>query len=180
MNNDKVSVIIPVYNSEKFLKSSKNSVLKQSIENLEIILKVLLANSLVIFIGIGLISWLWFCVYLLDVKNTSQLVFVEGPSISIVTEKFDFKKGEEIKIRIVNSGTIPLIFSDASYGLRINGLSGILMYSPVAAQVISQLEPGDEIVFSWDQIKNDSDQALEGLYKISAKGIDKQGNQVEK
>ncbi len=54
------------------------------------------------------------------------------------------------------------------------------MYSPVAAQVISELEPGDEIEFSWDQIKNDNGVTLEGLYKISAKAIDKQGNQVEK
>ncbi len=152
----------------------------KGLKNQEIILKELLAKSLVIFIGVGLISGLAFGVYLFDVKNTSQLVFVEGPSISIVTEKFDFKKGEEIKIRIVNSGTTPLIFSDASYGLKITGLSGILMYSPVAAQVISQLEPGDEIEFSWDQIKNDSDAALDGLYKISAKGVDEQGNQVEK
>mgnify|MGYP001147315037 CR=1 FL=1 len=159
---------------EKKTNSSKG------LKNQEIILKELLAKSLVIFISIGLISGLAFGVYLLDVKNTSQLVFVEGPSISIVTEKLDFKKGEEIKIRIVNSGTVPLIFSDALYGLRITGLSGILMYSPVAAQVISQLEPGDEVEFSWDQIKNNSDAALEGLYKISAKGVDKQGNQVEK
>jgi len=152
----------------------------KGLKNQEIILKELLAKSLVLFIGVGLISGLAFGVYLFDVKNTSQLVFVEGSSISIVTEKFDFKKGEEIKIRIVNSGTIPLIFSDASYGLRITGLSGILMYSPVAAQVISHLEPGDEIEFSWYQIKNDNDAALEGLYKISAKGVDEQGNQVEK
>jgi len=152
----------------------------KGLKNQEIILKELLAKSLVIFIGVGLISGLAFGVYLFDVKNTSQLVFVEGPSISIVTEKFDFKKGEEMKIRIVNSGTVPLIFSDASYGLRITGLSGILMYSPVAAQVISQLEPGDEIEFSWDQIKNDSDTALQGLYKISTKGVDEQGNKVEK
>ena len=138
------------------------------------------AKSLVIFVGIGLISGLVFGVYLLDVKNTSQLVFVEGPSISIVTEKFDFKQNEEIKIRIINSGTIPLIFSDTSYGLRITGLSGILMYSPVSAQVISQLEPHDEIEFSWDQIKNDGDKALEGLYKISAKGVDGEQNTVEK
>ena len=117
---------------------------------------------------------------MLDVKNTSQLVFVDGPSISIVTEKFDFKQSEEIKIRIINSGTAPLTFSDASYGLRITGLSGVLMYSPVSAQVVSQLESRDEIEFSWDQIKNDGDKALEGLYKISVKGVDKQGNQVEK
>jgi len=159
---------------EKQTNSSKG------LKNQEIILKELLAKSLVIFIGVGLISGLAFGVYLFDVKNTNQLVFVEGSSISLVTEKFDFKKGEEIKIRIVNSGTTPLIFSDASYGLRITGLSGVLMYSPVAAQVISELEPLDEIEFSWDQIKNDGDIVLEGLYKISAKGVDKQGNKVER
>jgi len=36
-SNDKVSVIIPVYNSEKFLKDSINSVLHQTYQNLEII-----------------------------------------------------------------------------------------------------------------------------------------------
>ncbi|AFS82204.1 hypothetical protein [Candidatus Nitrosopumilus sediminis] len=140
----------------------------------------MLAKSLVIFIGIGVIAALGFGVYLIDVKNTGQLVFVDGPSVSIVTEKFDFKKGEEITIRIVNSGTVPLTFSDASYGLRITGLSGILMYTPVSAQVISNLDPGDEIEFSWNQIKNDGDTALEGLYKISVKGMDDVGKNVEK
>lgn len=144
---------------EKKTNSSKG------LKNQEIILKELLAKSLVIFISIGLISGLVFGVYLLDIKNTNQLVFVEGLSISVVTEKSDFKKGEEIKIRIVNSGTIPLIFSDASYDLKITGLFGILMYSPVSAQVVSQLDPGDEVEFSWDQIKNNGDTVLEGLYK---------------
>jgi len=140
----------------------------------------LLSKSLVIFIGVGLISALALGIYLIDVKNTSQLIFVEGNSVSIVTEKFDFKQGEEVSLRIVNSGTTPLVFSDASYGLKITGLSGILMYSPVSAQVISTLDPGAEITFSWDQIKNDGNLVLEGLYKISVKGADKQGNVVER
>ncbi len=152
----------------------------KGLKNQEIILKELLAKSLILFIGVGLISGLVFGIYLLDVKNTIQLVFVEGPSISIVTEKIDFKIGEEIKIRIVNSGTIPMFFSDASYGLRITTLSGGLLHSPVSAQMISELEPGDEIEFLWDQIKNDGDAVLEGLYKISTKAVDKQGNQVER
>ncbi len=152
----------------------------KGLKNQEIILKELLSKSLVIFIGIGLISGLAFGVYLLDVKNTSQLIFVEGASISVVTEKIDFKIGEEIKIRIVNSGTIPMIFYDASYGLRITTLSGGLLYSPVSAQMISELEPGDEIEFSWNQIKNDGDAVSEGLYKISTKAVDKQGNQIKK
>jgi hypothetical protein len=152
----------------------------KGLKNQEIILKELLAKSLVLFIGIGLISGLVYGLYLYDQKNTSQLVFVEGSSISVVTEKLGFKQGEEIHIRIVNSGTTTLIFSDASYGLKITRLSGIVIYSPVAAQVISELEPGNEIEFSWDQIKNDNISTLDGIYKISAKGMDKQGNQVKK
>ena len=152
----------------------------KGLKNQEVILKELLAKSLVLFIGIGVIAGFSFGVYLIDVKGNSQLVFVEGSSISVVTEKSDFKKGEEISIRIVNSGTTSLAFSDTSHGLRITGLSGILMYAPSTTQVISNLAPGDEIEFSWDQTKNDGDTALEGLYKISAKGVDEQENNVEK
>ena len=140
----------------------------------------MLAKSLILFVCIGILSGLGFGIYLIDVKNTSQLIFVEGSSISIVTEKFDFKKGEEIKIRIVNSGTIPIIFSDTSYGLKITGLSGILMYSPISLPTISQLDPGEEIEFLWDQTKNDGDASLEGLYKISSYGKDVEGNKIEK
>ena len=140
----------------------------------------MLAKSLIIFVCVGIITGFVFGIYLIDFKNTTQLVFVEGSSISIVTEKFDFKQDELIQIRIVNSGTTELTFSDSSYGLKITGLSGILMYSPISVQMISTLEPGDEIIFSWDQIKNDGDAVLEGVYKISVKGLDVQGNIVEK
>ena len=54
------------------------------------------------------------------------------------------------------------------------------MYSPIATQVISTLDPGDEIIFSWDQIKNDGDLALEGVYKISVKGMDADAINIEK
>jgi len=90
----------------------------------------LLAKSLIIFISVGIITGFVFGIYLIDFKTTTQLVFVEGSSISIVTEKFDFKQNELVQIKIVNSGTTELTFSDSSYGLKITGLSGILMYSP--------------------------------------------------
>jgi len=140
----------------------------------------LLAKSLVIFIGVGVLAGFVFGFYLLDIKNTNQLVFVDGSSISIVTEKSDFKKGEEIKITIINSGTTPLTFSDTSYGLKISGLFGIMMYSPPASQVITTLKPNEEIAFVWDQMKSDNLPVLEGLYKISSNGIDSMGNKVEK
>ena len=140
----------------------------------------MLAKSLIIFIGVGIITGFVFGIYLIDFKTTTQLVFVEGSSISIVTEKFDFKQNELVQIKIVNSGTTELTFSDSSYGLKITGLSGILMYSPTSNSVISTLNPGDEIIFSWNQIKNDDHVVLDGVYKISAKGMDVDGNDVEK
>jgi len=130
--------------------------------------------------GVGVLAGFTFGFYMLDMKNTNQLVFVDGSSLSIVTEKSDFKKGEKIKIIIINSGTIPLTFSDASYGLKISGLFGIMMYSPPASQIITTLKPSEEIEFVWDQMKNDNVPVLEGLYKISSDGIDLMGNKVEK
>ena len=140
----------------------------------------MLAKSLIIFVSIGVFSGLGYGIYLMDVKNTSQLIYVEGSSLSIVTEKFDFKKGEDVNIRIVNSGTTQLSFTDTSYGLRVTGLSGVLIYSPISAPTMSFLNPGEEITFLWDQKKNDGDSALEGLYKISVKGTDPQGMSIEK
>ena len=138
------------------------------------------AKSLVIFVCVGIIAGLVFGVYLVDVRHAGQLVFVDGPSLSIVTEKSDFKKGEQIKIKIINSGTVPLTFSDASYGLRVTGLSGMLMYTPSSAQVVSELGPHEVAEFVWNQIKNDGSQALEGLYKIHSEGTDPQGDAVKK
>jgi len=142
------------------------------------------SKTLISFVAVGLVAGLVFGIYLIDVKNTNQLIFVDGPSISIVTEKFDFKKGEEIKIRIVNSGTVPLTFSDSSYGLRITGLSGMLMYTPEnfpeSGLKLHSLAPKEEIEFIWDQIKNDGDSTLEGLYKIHSKGFNPELNKIEK
>ncbi|MFB5622093.1 MAG: hypothetical protein ACE5RO_04960 [Candidatus Nitrosomaritimum yanchengensis] len=142
------------------------------------------SKTLIGFIIVGVLAGLIFGLYLIDVKNTNQLVFVEGPSLSIVTEKFDFKKGEQIKIRLINSGTIPLSFSDSSYGLRITGLSGMLMYTPEKLEDSDSntylLNPKEEVEFVWDQIKNDGDLILEGLYKIHFKGFDPDSNKIEK
>jgi len=112
--------------------------------------------------------------------NHEQLVFQEGYSISIVTEKIDFELGEQINIKIVNSGTIPLTFPDASYGLKVTGLDGVLFYTPIAAQVISTLEPKEEKTFVWNQKRMDDSDLLEGFYKIVVEGFDHENNKVKK
>lgn len=112
--------------------------------------------------------------------NHEQLIFQEGSSISIVTEKIDFELGEQIHIKIINSGTITLTFPDASYGLKVTGLDGTPYYIPMAAQVISTLEPKEEKTFVWEQKKMDGSDSLEGRYKIIVEGFDHENNKVKK
>ena len=137
-------------------------------------------NGLIIAILVGMLAGLILGFFVVSQSNHEQLVFREGYSISIVTEKIDFELGEKISIKIINSGTIPLTFPDSSYGLRITGLDGMLYYTPIASQVISILEPMDERIFVWDQKKMDGSYSLEGRYKIIVEGFDYENNKVKK
>ena len=137
-------------------------------------------RGLLIAILIGMMAGLVLGVFENFQYNHEQLVFQEGPSISIVTEKIDFELGEQIHIKIVNSGTIPLTFPDASYGLKVTGLDGVLYYTPMAAQVISTLEPKEEKTFVWNQKRMDGSDSLEGIYKIVVEGFDHENNKVKK
>ena len=137
-------------------------------------------RGLVIAILIGMLAGLTLGFFVNYQSNHEQLVFQEGYSISIVTEKIDFELGEQIHIKIVNSGTMPLTFSDTSYGLKVTGLDGVLYYTPMAAQVISTLEPKEEKTFVWNQKKMDGSDSLEGIYKIVVEGFDHENNKVKK
>ncbi len=136
--------------------------------------------GLIIGIIVGVAAGGIFGIFTISIDDDEQLKFVLGPSLSIVTEKNDFKIGEEISIKVINSGTVPLSFSDASYGLKIINLDGWNIYSPISAQVISTLEPTQEVSFVWDQIKNNGEPLLEGLYKIETETKDDQGKTVKK
>ena len=137
-------------------------------------------RGLIIAILIGMMAGLVVGFFENFQYNHEQLVFQEGSSISIVTEKIDFELGEQINIKIVNSGTIPLTFPDASYGLKITGLDGTPYYIPVAAQVISTLEPKEEKTFVWEQKKMDGSDSLEGRYKIIVEGFNYENNKIKK
>jgi len=140
----------------------------------------MLPRSLVIAILIGVLAGGIFGAFFVNIKDFNHLEFVEGPSLSIITLKTDYKLGEEIEIKIINSGTEELTFSDASYGLKITGLDGRVIYSPISAQVISKLEPKQEITFVWDQIKSDGDPLQGGTYKITSRAIDALEKTVKK
>ena len=83
-------------------------------------------------------------------------------------------------IRDSNSGTASLTFSDASYGLKVTGMDGVLYYVPVVAQVVTKLEPKEVVTFIWNQKKMDNSDSSEGRYKIIAEGVDPENNKVKK
>jgi len=140
----------------------------------------LFPRSLIFAILLGIIAGPIFGIILYEYGVEEQLVYVDGTSLSIVTEKINFKLGESISIKIINSGTDKLKFPDASYGLVIKQLDSIPIFSPVSAQVISKLDSHEEVSFVWDQMKNNDEPILEGTYKITSKAITLDGSIIEK
>jgi len=127
-------------------------------------------------IGSGLVG-----IFFSEIANQPPtLVYVLGPSLSVITEKTNFHLGESIRIKIVNSGTVPLTFSDASYGLKIKQLDGIVLYSPTSTQVISVLKPEEEKVLVWNQTKLDGSKIIEGRYNVVSSTDSSSGNVLKK
>ena len=137
-------------------------------------------RGLLVGVCIGILSGLIYGLFLFETNSAEQLVFVQGSSISILTDKIDYNLGESVMIKIVNSGTVPITFSDSSYGLEVKQLDSIVLFSPITSQVISVLEPNEKTSFVWSQEKNNGEQVLEGRYKIVSTGFDPEGNQVQK
>ena len=130
---------------------------------------------------VGLVAAGFLGYYLSQIANqVPTLVYENGPSLTIIPDKINYHLGEPVHIRIINSGTIPLTFSDASYGLKITRLDGILVYSPLSAQVISKLEPKEEKTFLWDQTKSDGGKAYQGRYKIVSSATEDSGITLKK
>jgi len=132
----------------------------------------MIPKGVLIGFGSGAMAAVIFGLLITNVEeNNPMLEYVEGYSLSIITEKTDFELGQPITIRIVNSGSEPLTFSDSSYGFKITGLDGSIVYSPPSAQVISVLEPKEERTFMWEQTKTNLDKIIQGRYKIVSSTI---------
>ena len=128
----------------------------------------MLSRTLLLFVGIGVVAGLAFGVYLLDIKNAGQPEFVEGPSVSVLTERSDYESGEIVSIRIINSGTVPLSFTNTAFGWMVTDLSGVVVHSPYAGRAVTVMGPGGEASATWDPLNESG--ISEGIYKISSGG----------
>lgn len=132
-------------------------------------------RGLVVAISAGVVAAGALGLLFLTLFDGRDLTFVEGPSVSLLTDMQRYEAGEPVEIRIVNSGTIQLLSGDGSSGMRIRALDTTLIYSAPGLGA-DLLEPGQEVLLSWNQTRNSGAQALQGVYKIevvleSADGI---------
>jgi hypothetical protein len=127
----------------------------------------LIPKGAAIFFIVGLVSAGLLGLYLSQIASQiPALVYENGSSLTILPEKINYHLGESIRIRIINSGTMPLTFTDSSYGLKIARLDGTIIYSPPSILQISKLDPKEEKFFVWDQTKTDGSKIYQGRYKI--------------
>jgi hypothetical protein len=141
----------------------------------------LIPKGATIFFIVGVIGAGTLGVYLSEISNQLPiLVYQNGPSLTVIPQKINYHLGEPVHIRIINSGTTLLTFSDSSYGLRILALDGTTIYSPVSAQVVSTLNPKEEKTFVWDQTKTDGSKIFEGRYQIISSTSQVMGNVLTK
>jgi hypothetical protein len=140
----------------------------------------LIPKGAAIFFVVGLMAAGILGIYLSHIASQiPTLVYENGSSLTIIPDKINYHIGELVHIKIINSGTLPLQFSDSSYGLKITRLDGIIVYSPISSQMIYTLYPKAEKSFVWDQTKNDGSKTYQGRYKIISSTSDS-GNILKK
>ena len=175
-------------------------------------------KSLIVAIAVGVIASSLLGVLFIELKKGSDVTSIilkeigyndtnSVISLSIITDKINYKIDEPINIDIINTGNIPLTFPDTSFGLEIRGLDTTLIYSLsddaeamkdmmmttmatskimdddneniTSADTIT-LFPDDKATIIWDQIKNDGNSAVQGIYKIYAKAATFDGISIER
>lgn len=116
----------------------------------------------------------------LEVFNVGEQGYnFEGSAISVSTEHQRYKAGQDIHVTVKNSGILEIEFQENTYyGVRITQLDGIPVYLPEPTNDSMLLEVGQSIFFVWNQSKLDGQQVHNGAYRISAEGIDSEGNNV--
>lgn len=118
--------------------------------------------------------------YLYQISSqTPTLVYENGPSLTVIPDKINYRMGQEVHIRVINSGTVPLNFSDSTFGLKIRGLDGTIIFSPPTTSQESTLSPHQEKVFVWNQTKTGGGRIFEGRYKIESETSNISGSQIK-
>lgn len=130
----------------------------------------MIPNSLRIALAVGMLGGIAAAVILAEVRTGQEVRHADGPSLTLLTDKADYRKGEPVMISLVNSGNTKITFTDSSYNTRITGLAGMPIHHWVSGDEAPVLNPGQRTEMIWDQKKTDGEQVFDGVYRISSVG----------
>ena len=74
---------------------------------------------------------------------------VDNSLVVVTTEKSDYQRGEAVLITVKNNGDEKKTFPDAALGLQVQNTDTGTSYSVLAAQVITDLDPGESKTITW-------------------------------
>lgn len=137
----------------------------------------MLPRGLVVAIISGVLASGALGVYFLKIASEQYtLEFVEGPSVSVMVEKPDYKIGESIRITIINSGTEKINLTKDLPTLQIRALDGTVFFSTSFGPLT--LDQKAQHDFEWNQQKNDGSRVLEGRYVVDVFAYDENNQKL--
>src|SRR5829696_4893619 len=89
----------------------------------------------------------------------------------ITTNEARYRVDEPVTITVKNIGDETLTFPNSALGLKIQNTNTGQMYSIVAAQVTTELEPGASRMLTWNQEDGNGNNVPAGDYTATAQGI---------
>ena len=89
----------------------------------------------------------------------------------ITTSEARYRIGEPVAITVKNIGDETLTFPNSAVGLKIQNTNTGQVYSVVAAQVTTELEPGASRMLTWNQEDGNGNNVPAGDYTATAQGI---------
>lgn len=79
--------------------------------------------------------------------------------------------GEPVTITVKNIGDETLTFPNSAVGLKIQNMNTGQMYSAVAAQVTTELEPGASRMLTWNQEDGNGNNVPASDYTATVQGV---------
>jgi PKD repeat protein len=101
-------------------------------------------------------------------NNTRQVTItgiVPTPQGRLSTDKTSYVLGETVRIRFQNTGSVAIELPNTAPWV-IKDASGQIVFTPAAAQVVTQVAPGETKTWSWDGRDNSGRQVSSGTYTV--------------
>jgi len=93
------------------------------------------------------------------------------PQGRLTTDKSSYLPGETVHITFANLGSVNITLANTAPWTIVDAL-GRVIYTPMAAMVLTTVAPGDTRTWSWDQRDNSGLQVAPGTYTVELETMD--------